>query len=236
MLKTYLVIAYRNFIRNKVFSLINVLGLAIGISAALVIFLIVQYDFTFDKFEKERSHLYRVVTEMNFFGSPIHNPGVPSPLPEAVSKEVAGIKEVIGFHKFNGDPKVTAPRKTEKPFTVIHQKNIILASESYFKLVPYQWLAGSTRTALDGPFKVVLTADRAKIYFPGISYQGMIGRQITYNDTLVATVSGIVQDLSENTDFIFKEFLSQSSILTSAGLKGNYSWDRSRYSITRNQI
>jgi|GEM_PF-5943216 len=47
MLKTYLVIAYRNFIRNKTFSLINVLGLAIGMSAALVIFLIVHYDFTF---------------------------------------------------------------------------------------------------------------------------------------------------------------------------------------------
>ena len=48
MLKTYLTIAYRNFIRNKVFSLINVLGLSIGISASLVIFLIVHYDFSFD--------------------------------------------------------------------------------------------------------------------------------------------------------------------------------------------
>ena len=54
MLKTYLTIAYRNFFRNKIFSLINVLGLAIGISASLVIFLIVHYDFTFDKFEKEQ--------------------------------------------------------------------------------------------------------------------------------------------------------------------------------------
>ena len=224
MLKTYFTIAYRNFFRNKIFSIINVLGLAIGISASLVIFLIVQYDFSFDKFEKDRSHLYRVVTEMNFFGSPIHNPGVPSPLADAVSKEGTGIKDIISFHKFNGDPKVSAPRKNEKPFTIRHQKSIIFTDESYFKLVPHQWLAGSVHTSLDGPFKVVLTAERGKIYFPGIAYEGMIGRQITYDDSIVATVSGIVSDLTENTDFIFREFISQSTILTSAGLKINYKW------------
>jgi putative ABC transport system permease protein len=224
MLKTYITIAYRNFIRNKVFSIINVLGLSIGISASLVIFLIVHYDFTFDKFEKDRGQLYRVVTEMNFFGSPIHNPGVPSPLPDAVAKEVAGIEDLISFHKFNGDPRVAVPRKNDKPFTVRHQTKIIFASESYFGLVSYEWLAGSRHSALNGPYKVVLTAERAKIYFPGISYSGMIGRQITYDDSIVATVSGIVGDLKQNTDFIFKEFISQSTILTSAGLKTNYKW------------
>ena len=177
MLKTYLTIAYRNFFRNKIFSFINVLGLAIGISASLVIFLIVHYDFTFDKFEKDRPQIYRVVTEMNFFGSPIHNPGTPAPLPDAVAKEVAGIEDIISFRKFNGDPKVAAPRKNEKPFSVRHQKDIIFTSESYFKLVPYQWLAGSVHTALNEPHKVVLTAERAKAYFPGISYSEMIGRQ-----------------------------------------------------------
>ncbi len=225
MLKIYITVAYRNFIRNKIFSLINVLGLAIGISASLVIFLIVQYDFSFDKFEKDRSHLYRVVTEMNFFGSPIHNPGVPAPLAEAVSKEVAGIQDIVSFRKFNGDPKVSAPRKNEKPFTIRHGKNIIFTSKSYFNLVPYQWLAGSIHKAMDGPYKVVLTAERAKIYFPGISYSAMIGRQITYDDSIIATVSGVVSDLTQQTDFIFKEFISQSTITVSAGLKENYRWD-----------
>jgi putative ABC transport system permease protein len=224
MLKTYLTIAYRNFFRNKIFSFINVMGLAIGISASLVIFLIVHYDFTFDKFEKDRPHIYHIVTEMNFFGSPIHNPGVPSPLPDAVAKEIGGIKDIISFHKFNGDPKVAAPRKNEKPFTVRHQKNIILTSESYFNLVPYQWLAGSMHSALKEPYKVVLTAERAKAYFPGSSFPEIIGRQITYDDSIEATVSGIVNDLSQNTDFIFKEFLSLSTISSSAGLKDNYRW------------
>jgi putative ABC transport system permease protein len=108
---------------------------------------------------------------------------------------------------------------------VRHQKNIILTNESYFNLVPYQWLAGSIHKAVDGPSKVVLTAERAKIYFPGMTYSGMIGRQITYDDSIVATVSGVVADLTQNTDFIFKEFISRSTITASAGLKDNYRWD-----------
>jgi putative ABC transport system permease protein len=227
MLKTYLIIAYRNFIRNKVFSLINVLGLAIGISASLVIFLIVHHDFNFDKFEKDRPHLYRIVTDMVFFGSPIHNSGVPSPLPDAVRKEVSGVDEVIGFHRYNGDPKVTIIKKTnETAFTINHQRGIILADNNYFSLIPHKWLAGSEKTALNEPYQVVLTASRAKIYFPAIPISGMIGRQVVYDDSLTATVSGIVADIPDNTDFIFKEFISQSTI-TAPGLKlkGHYSWD-----------
>ena len=80
-------------------------------------------------------------------------------------------------------------------------------------------------TALSEPYKVVLTAERAKAYFPGISFPGMIGRQLTYDDSIVATVSGVVNDLSQNTDFIFKEFVSLSTISSSAGMKNNYRWD-----------
>jgi putative ABC transport system permease protein len=228
MLKTYITIAYRNFIRNKVFSLINVLGLAIGISASLVIFLIVHYDFNFDKFEKNRQQLYRVVTEMNFFGSPIHNSGVPSPLADAVKKEVSGVDEVIGFHLYNGDPKVTVTKKNnEKPFIVIHQKGIILADSSYFNLIPYKWLAGSVRSSLNEPFKVVLTISRARTYFPSVPLTEMIGKLVLYDDSISATVSGIVEDLAESSDFIFKEFISQSTITASRlHLKGHYSWDK----------
>jgi putative ABC transport system permease protein len=224
MLKTYLLIAYRNFIRNKIFSAINVLGLSIGISASLVIFLIVHYDFTFDKFEKDRSRLYRVVTDMQFYSSPIFNSGIPAPLPAAFKKEVAGVDEIIPFFGYNGDPNVSVIKNNNvKPFVIKHQTDIILTDQSYFKLLPYQWLAGSRQTALEEPFNVVLTAERAKLYFPSIPYESMIGKQVHYDDTIVATVSGVVNGLPENTDFIFKEFISLSTIPAS-GLKNNFGW------------
>jgi hypothetical protein len=66
MVKNYLKIAFRNFRHNKIFSFINIVGLAIGISASLVIYLIVSYDFSFEKFEKDRGRIYRVVSDMKF--------------------------------------------------------------------------------------------------------------------------------------------------------------------------
>ena len=68
MFKNHLIVAFRNFRRNKIFSLINIIGLSIGISAALVIYLIVQYDFAFDQFEKNGKKIYRVVSDFKFFG------------------------------------------------------------------------------------------------------------------------------------------------------------------------
>ena len=66
MFKNYLTVAFRNFWRKKVFSIINIAGLAIGISAALVICLIVHYEFSYEKFQQDRGRIYRVVTNMHF--------------------------------------------------------------------------------------------------------------------------------------------------------------------------
>ncbi|HKO82813.1 MAG TPA: ABC transporter permease, partial [Chitinophagaceae bacterium] len=88
MLKNYFTVALRNFWRNKVFSTINILGLSIGISAALVIFLIVYYEFSFDKFEKDGDRIYRVVLDAKFNGVEGHSAAVPAPLSKAIQTEV----------------------------------------------------------------------------------------------------------------------------------------------------
>ena len=225
MLKNYFIVAWRNFRSNKIFSIINVLGLAIGISAALVIFLIVHYDFSFDKFEKDGNRIYRVVSDLKFAGTPYHNSGVPSPLSAAVKKEVPGIEETVGFYQYNGDPKVSVPNTGGgNPEVYKNRPDIIFADNLYFKLISYQWLAGSPGTALTEPYKVVLTEQRAKTYFHEKNPADIIGRQIIYDDSIKVTVSGIVKELKENTDFIFKEFVSQSTI-PDGGLKRHYSWD-----------
>jgi ABC-type antimicrobial peptide transport system permease subunit len=227
MLKNYFITAWRNFRRNKIFSFINVLGLAIGISAALVIFLIVHYDFSFDKFENGGDRIYRVVTEMKSAGNPLSLEGVPSPLPDAVKKEVSGLEETVGFQQYNGLPKVSIPiNNGQKPAVYKNQLDVIYADNHYFKIIPYQWLAGSPITALTEPHKLVLTEQRARTYFPDKNIADIIGKQIIYDDSIKLTVSGIVKNLTENTDFKFKEFASISTIYDGgvAGLKGNYAW------------
>jgi putative ABC transport system permease protein len=224
MFKNYFITAFRNFWRNKIFSIINILGLSIGISAALVIYLIVHYDFSFDKFEKDNNRIYRVVTDLQFAGTPLSFSGVPAPLGEATSKEVTGVEQTIAFHEYNGDPKVAVPKNTgEKPHVFKSQSNIIYADNNYLKLLSYQWLAGSPGRALQDPFKVVLTEERAKTYFPTTNYSDIIGKQIIYDDSIMTTVTGVVKNLTANTDFKYKEFISESTIPNS-GVKYNHAW------------
>ncbi|HYC28963.1 MAG TPA: ABC transporter permease, partial [Chitinophagaceae bacterium] len=139
MLKNYFIIAVRNFWKNKVFSFINILGLSIGISAALVIYLIVAYDLGFDKFHKDGDRIFRIVSDFKFPGQDFKNSGVPAPLPAAVRKEITGIELATAFQLYNSDVKVTIG----KDGIYRHEKDIIFADEYYFNLLPYKWLAGS---------------------------------------------------------------------------------------------
>ena len=123
MFKNYFKIAFRNFGRHKVFSLINVLGLSIGISASLVIYLIVHYEFTFDKFEKNRSDIYRVSTDMKFAGNTISFAGVPSPLPDAARSEIMGLDLVAGFHLAQGK-NFMPPEVAERDFEIIFKHGL----------------------------------------------------------------------------------------------------------------
>jgi len=213
MIKSYFKTAFRNLRRNKIFSLINVLGLAIGISASLVIYLLVNYHFTFDKFEKDNDRIYRVVSNFNFSGEVYRNSGVTSPLGPAVKKALTGIDAVVPFRTYEGDTKVTVPIvKKEEPIVFKHQKNIVFVNGDFMNLIGYQWLAGSSKTSLSQPYQTVLAESAAKLYFPKLSPQEIIGKRIYFNDTVPATISGIVKDIEQNTDFTFSTFISTATL------------------------
>jgi putative ABC transport system permease protein len=225
MLKNYFIIAVRNFWKHRVFSIINIAGLSIGISAALVIYLLVSYEFSFDKFHKDAGRTYRVVSKLNFPDQVIRNGGVCAPLAEAVKREVTGLEGSSSFHLFNSDIKVVPGSSDDKTRPVFKkQEDIIFANQDYFNVFDYKWLAGSPAASLTEPFRVVLSESRAKIYFPGRDVTAITGSTITYNDSIIATVTGIVKDFDQPTDFTFKEFLSLSTI-TATGLKDNMGWE-----------
>ncbi|HEY5391928.1 MAG TPA: ABC transporter permease, partial [Hanamia sp.] len=215
MLQNYFKTAFRNFQRNKIFSVINVFGLSIGISAALVIFLIVHYEFSFDKFEKDKDRIYRVVIDAKFNGIEGHSSGIQAPLSNAIQNEVTGVELTVPLMQFQGDGTVKVSIKnktTPTPVVFKKQEGILFTNQQYFKLLNYKWIAGSQKVAMENPFSVVLTQRRAKEYFPNISPQDIIGRQINYNDNLTATVSGIVKDMDEQTVFKADEFISYATI------------------------
>jgi len=212
MIKNYFKTAFRNLAKNKIFSLINVSGLSIGISSALVIYLIVSYDLSFDKFEKDRDRIYRIVSDFTFSGQPYHNSGVTYPMADAIQKDLTGIENVTHF--YTGDEvKISIPEAGKNdPGVFKKQANFVFADDNYFSLLPYKWLAGSSKTALDQPYQTVLSESNAKIYFPKLQPTEIIGKEIIFNDSIPAKVTGIVKDLAKNTDFRFKIFISLATL------------------------
>ena len=225
MFKNYFTIAIRNFWKHKVFSLINVSGLAIGISAALVIYLLVQFEFSFEKFRKDKDRIYRVVTDMTFPGASVFkNSGVPMPMPTAVRTDLTGIETATHFVTAY-ETKVSVPLAgSQSPAEFKKQTDIIYADEFYFALFDHDWLAGSKQTALKDPHQVVLTEERARTYFGNHQPGDIIGKQITYDDSVTVTISGIVKNQKKATDFRFKEFISLATVMAT-GLKDHFGGD-----------
>lgn len=216
MLKNYLIVAFRNFWRNKSFAFINIVGLSIGISASLVIFLIVNYDFSFDHFEKNRDRIYRLTSSYEYKGRIGRNGSVCMPLPAAVEKEVTGVDVVAPFRTWNETQKISIPYPdANRPLVLKKQQDIIFADARYFDVFPHTWLSGSPATSLIQPYQVVLTESKARLFYPGLARTNIVGKTIIFDDTVIATITGIVKDILQNTDFYFKTFVSRSTMETS---------------------
>ena len=211
MFKNYLSVALRSFMRNKVFTLINIAGLAIGISASLVIFLIVQHEFSYEDL-KNKDRMYRVVTTLHFPDQEINNGGVPGPLHTAVEESVPGIEKSTAFW-MNYQMDVNITDGNNKSETFKKQKDILYADEGFFQMIPYTWLTGDPGDALNAPNQVVLSESRARVYFPYQDITRAVGRTITYDDSIQAVVTGIVADLNEVSGFKFSEFISMATYL-----------------------
>ncbi|HEY0612911.1 MAG TPA: ABC transporter permease [Chitinophaga sp.] len=215
MVKNYFRTAFRVYTRNKVFTAINVLGLSVGISAALIIFLIVQFEYSYDKAETDANRIFRVVMDFKFSGNDGYSAAVPAPLSTAVQREVPGIEAVVPVMQFQGDgsAKVSVKRDGISQATVFKKQfKIVFTNPQYFSLLPFQWIAGAPQPSLKDPFQVVLTESRARQYFPSTALGEVIGKQIQYNDDFSVTVTGIVKDLDARTSFEGLEFVSFATI------------------------
>jgi putative ABC transport system permease protein len=215
MFKNYFKIAWRNITTHKVYTIINVLGLALGICACIVIYLVTMFDLSFDKFHPDKERIYRIVGDMEN-----SNTGEKR-FWNSITDDVAGFQNQIpgfeakaAFFDFGEEVSIPDGKKPAKKFDNkipgSYSASTIITWPEYFDIFKYQWLAGNAQT-LNEPFKVVLSENRAKKYFGNIPLSEMIGRKVIYQDSLQVSVSGIVKDWTENTDFGYTDFISIST-------------------------
>jgi putative ABC transport system permease protein len=206
-MKRHLTSAIRQLWKRRLFTMLNVSSLAISISACWVIFRIVDYEFSYDRGHLNQKNIYRVVSGFIFNEKESYNGGVSAPMYQGVRQQVSGLDYAVPLlGKWVSAVEIS--RGPGEPVTFEEPGDIVATDVSYFKMIPYRWLAGNKWTALAAPGNVVLTEGRARQYFPGKKISEIFGKRVTYYaaDTVQRTVTGIVADLKAPTEFTAQEF------------------------------
>jgi putative ABC transport system permease protein len=210
MLSNAFIFALRNLRKNKLLAFINVLGLTIGISSCLVIFLIANHELSFNRSIPHRDKIYRIYSE--FSGTYVGvNRGVPGGMYQWLKDEATGLDGITGFHIFS-NPKVSIPGASGEPKKLEGKYVAAIVDPGYFDVFThYEWLAGNPQQSLTQPFNIVLTESQARLYFGNQDVNDIVGRNLYYNDSLQLTVSGILKDVPHRTDLSFTDFVSVST-------------------------
>jgi putative ABC transport system permease protein len=210
MIRRYFSSTFRYLWKNRLFTILNIAGLAVSISATWIIFRIVTYEFSYDKSLPNKEKIYRVITSFVSDDKESFNGGVSAPLYQGVRQQATGVAYVVPvLGKWLSAVEVNS--ETGKPLVIDDPAGIVATDSSYFSMIPYRWIMGNKSTAFDGPDHVVLTAARAKQYFPGKRPEEIFHRRLTYyssRDTIQRTITGIVADLDKPTEFTSQEFCS----------------------------
>jgi putative ABC transport system permease protein len=220
MLQNYFKIAWRNITRHKIYSLINILGLSLGICSCIVIYLITHFELSVDTFHPDKERIYRIVEEIQHSGDiPRSSAVIPPAAPQAVRENGPGLESIAAYHLYEAKISIPGSNHPTKKFDNKQEGRstpfTIIAEPQYFTILKYDWIAGNPATALKDPFTVVLSETRARKYFGNISADKIIGQSMIYNDSLRVRVTGVVKDWQGNTDFPFSEFISFSTIQNS---------------------
>jgi hypothetical protein len=126
-------------------------------------------------------------------------------------REMTGLQTVAAFRYYEASVIIPGD-KHAAPERFDDDGNLVIAEPQYFDIFPYRWLSGNAATSLTLPNSVVLTAERAKKYFGNLPPDKIIGRTLYYEDSLMVTVTGIVADLTGNSDFNFSQWISYATI------------------------
>lgn len=208
MVKNYFKTTLRHLWRNRMFTLLNIFGLAIGISACWVIYRIVDHEFSYDADLPNSERIYKVISAFSRDGKESRMGGVSAPLYQGIEDEISGVEQVVpAFRQWTY--RVEIKRENQPLFVKEEPDGIVATTSSYFEMLPYRWLAGDKHTAMDAPESVVLTESRASLYFPTSEPEAVLHKTITYygRDTVTRTVTGIVADYDTPSEFTGQEFV-----------------------------
>ena len=194
-------LAVRNMLKHKGYTLINVIGLSMGLSLCLLIFLWVQDELQYDRFHAKAGRIYRALWEARYGDNEWKIPRLGVPLAETLEKEFPEVERAArlypgGFTLRHGDDYV-------------REERVLFVEPSFFEVFTVSFLSGNPQTALQNPEAVVLTAETAQRYFPG---RNPMGQTLARNDGKLLHVTGVVMNYPAQSHFHF-DFLASLDLL-----------------------
>jgi putative ABC transport system permease protein len=200
MIKNYLLLAFRNVLRNRSYTLINVLGLTIGLTACIVIFLLISYEVRFDRFHKHYDRIYRITQRTTSSSGEELNAATPYPIAKAFRNDFSQIPLVTQIHL--QDESLVAVGDDKRMF---HE--IVYADSLFFEVFDFKVLSGNPKVELGEPGKVFLTRSTADILLKGKDHG-----TIRYNGVEDLEVVGIIEDPAPESHIQFSMVISMASL------------------------
>lgn len=198
MLRSYIKIAYRNLVRNKAYSVLTLLGLAGGMTCAILLGLYVHDELTFDRYHANAATIYRLNVHVKWGDNDL-NMGVGSaPMGPALQREFPEISNVL---RIKPDHEVLF-RVGEK---ALYAKDVIYADSTLFSFFDYSFIDGNPQTVLLRPNNIILTRKMALALFGRTN--GLLGKVVRVNDEQPLTVAGIIRDIPTNHHLTFEAVL-----------------------------
>src|SRR4051794_2666496 len=203
MFKNYFKIAFRNLWRHRVFSFINIMGLAVGMTACFLIYLYVTFELSYDAFNTKAGRIYRVVADIK---TPTETINAGGPAWAVAPNAKDEFPEVEQFVRVAANNNVLI-RKGDIKF---QEANSMWADSAFFKVFDFKLLKGDPNTALKDPFSIVFTETAAKKYFGNADPMGKT--LLITGDGLPAKVTGVMKDMPENSQIKGDVVLSMTTI------------------------
>lgn len=207
MISNYVKTAWRNIVRKKTFSFINITGLAIGMGAALLLFIVVRYELSYDRAQPDYRRIYRIVTDDRFSDGTTYNPGVPVP---ALAHLRARFPELtFGAINATYQSAVNVPDESGNETAFVENTGIFFCESQFFNLFRSRWIHGNA-SVLDAPNTVVLSRSIARKYFKTAA--NSLGKTLKLDHEILLKVAGIISDPPGNTDFPLQVLISLKTI------------------------
>ena len=232
MIENYFKTAFRSLARNRNYTIINIAGMAVGIAVCMMIFIIIQFQTSFDDFHAKKDRTYRVLTEYHRTDAPdiFYGKEIPFAMPTGLKTAFPQIEQVAPVYASKNDQLLIPGDDGTTVKTFKEDKGVFFTEPSFFNMFDYPLLAGSY-TSLSDPNNVLLTKEIAEKYFG--NWKTAIGKTINLeaggykfeHGTEILKVTGILATIPANTDFHLKLVVAYGTGFTGSLMAKSTDWD-----------